>query len=970
MEKLREERAELKTETTLWLLETIASHMYFAATHIKLNWVGIRETLGYVFLTDDQKQFVNERFCNRANWRNGFFEQSVPSLGGIKIRLLKRTHQLRGVAKAGETRPTLEKQFIRLQVDPNLEKNTTSSSSSLSSSSVPAPASTPSPPSEKNATSSSSSSSPHPSSESTLVPSVHMTTRSAPSLLQIVGDNIFNDTPTDSPFAKISIQRKRMYSSGRRLDVRRAQFVLVPELRKIHDYFVKESTNLDVLEAALKELSSSSAVEASSSASAKSSSSSSSTFHTDTNTETWSAADMQYLRLAATQGNDNIARNARRQGYRHFEKTQGVERNDKYSKIPAMAVSLAQEIRKLGTFAAQTVAHGLLTQVESLTKNVSQLPQEMSMRDGLHHRQLLRSGELKYMGLRKLQMRISKRDGSNPLLVPPFHRLRTFYKLRRPGPLFDGVFAPPVPWSTSSAGGDHRHVSVIHEHGADGTVLSPRPKDPRLPFAPHVFYRFQSVLDKVFEQEIYGEILNFFEEKKLNLNNYYLRAMIAIGGDGAGMDLEKSSKQSDHCLAYGFTVVRVIAIPKTCMENGFDCLCSGHDEIGECVGPDSDVCGQLICYYHPCPQSPTSFRPIAFGYCNENRADQHLVFMNTVHVNLAHVCDNPDGYTYTPSGGGASPMTVAIELVPSKADEKWKRKEADFHAGKFRCLLCNCQRHEFKEISRWCCADTLQGRTLKRKRAHLAQEAGASRTEQYHAGSGFGGDFLPRFLKENKWHVLLQGLHAAIAVGGRMCMDVFVMCMVNHDRTYTLPKKDWNLEDHIRWNHAKHHVKRGLRQQGCHVGLRDTAKLKELTLNKKKHPALIALFCANLSPAKRAEIAILLGEMADIMSITRMSKVPASVIDGFKTRCIVWSDRLNIFFPALAWPDYMHFLISHGQEMMEALGSVGLWNEQSSEHINKILKFIVRHLSRSNMEESMQDTIGRWWDLGDPMLYK
>ena len=139
-------------------------------------------------------------------------------------------------------------------------------------------------------------------------------------------------------------------------------------------------------------------------------------------------------------------------------------------------------------------------------------------------------------------------------------------------------------------------------------------------------------------------------------------------------------------------------------------------------------------------------------------------------------------------------------------------------------------------------------------------------------------------------------------------------------------------------------------------------------MDPAKHNDLINAFIPKGDSDRREQIGKILSDMASIMKVTRATYVPSPVAGQFKQRCVEWSDYLDLCFPTLPWPHYMHYLIAHGQEMLGALGSIGFWSEQASEHCNKVVKHASKWLSRPRMDDMLCDVMGRMWDRGDPWL--
>ena len=237
------------------------------------------------------------------------------------------------------------------------------------------------------------------------------------------------------------------------------------------------------------------------------------------------------------------------------------------------------------------------------------------------------------------------------------------------------------------------------------------------------------------------------------------------------------------------------------------------------------------------------------------------------------------------------------------------------------------------------------------------------------AGNGYDGSSVSQLLYSQKHDSSVQGLHAQIAIGGRMMLHLLTLTCLNDNYYYVIQRKEWTAVRREKFKVMVKKVKGAIAAQfGSNLGLRSDGKLARITMDPSKHGKLIALFASTASLQRKMQLEKILKDMATIMKITRSTFVPAIVAETFKARCVEWSDFLDVCFPTLPWPRYMHFLISHGQEMILSLGSIGLWSEEASEHCNKLLKYNMKWLSRPNMDDMLVDVMRRMWDRGDPLL--
>ena len=797
-------------------------------------------------------------------------------------------------------------------------------------------------------------------------------------------------SPNVSPYHGAPLRRPRQYAPSNRRMCRRASGVLVPIMGGLHQMCEEDTAQLHEEYKYAKKLeedergtkkgtkrgrSSSSSGDSSSSSNGGDGGGSSvapPTKRRSTEAIDERIAEANLLELAATSTSDATHnQSTHRRAYRYannekqFEAFEDANKDSAHSDAHTLAVLLAKKLRKDKSVGGATAAREILDAV--MVKDGTKISENvLSTRTTIY--QYLRSnwGRRQYMDIRKSQLNESNKMGS-PHLLPPFNTMWNILNERLPKPLLDGEFIGPVPTTLANAHLDNRNTVCSNlEGGPNGLIVSPVPENYNLPYAPFVFWRLKSVLEASFDQEIWDVVVASFEEKNITTweEKYQLTIIVAYGGDGSGTEAV-STKQTDHLLAWGMTVMFVIATPLDDDDRlPTICVDSDHPEFGECK-----ACGQLCVYRHPHPQSPASFRITALGMVNENVKDQRRAFCGPVRKDYNDTFIN--GFKYRG-------ITLGVEGIESKADAKWLHDEHGFHSSsKHICPYCDCSRDEIKTCSECFTTRTASEIELKRAQAANAKEHGASKSETYASGSGYGGDDVANAVKENKYHIIVSGLHCQIAICGRMFLDLFVMLHLNQPRFYNSSRSEWDDEMRTVWNNAVKHVKKVISKEfSVYLGLRDAAKMSNIILDVTKwdkegvtnvnHEDLISHFVDDDNTTLKQTVRSLLKDIYDIFAIARSSTPSINEITTFQKRCIDFSHVLDRAFPHLLWPWYMHYLIAHGQDMMEMMGSIGLFNEQSSEHCNKLIKRCIKWNSRGNSPiNCLVDTIRRLWWTGD-----
>ena len=898
-------------------MDVICEHFLLSFSEQGYLWTSFTEAVQLLDHDEKVQQFVTEFFLRSPKWQSNKLIHHIPSLK-TTIHMEKRNARPRGDEGVQSNRifvRMIPEDYLTTLPQMTTRKKKTSSSSS---STTPAPS-----------------------------------TAATPHFIHAHGPNM-------SPFYARPLARRREHAPSRRMIVRRARAVLNSKISGLYDMFVEEVEEINRLNIKVSQMLQ------------QLSTSSSSTTSNGTSSKR-SLTDTQLLLYASASGETKEARNQRRLANSHTETTHramvesALAATPSYSTIVTVTVALVKEIRTLKTASSQSAAQSILSSVVSLYNPNVQSPSHLPMNHCMYTLVMSGGGRRGYMQKRKLQLSISKQ---NPLLLQPYNRVWTnTIKKRRPKPDLTSalLFCPPIPLGRDII------TSPNLMHGPDGLIISPPPTDPYLPYAPFVMYRVRSMLQCINEQEMFEIITKYFNNHQLNINNYLISEVLSIGGDGAGLDGEISTRQTTHILAYGFLLAIIMAYvidPTTRLP--VVCTADDHEEFEDCLGPGG--CGQRVVFLNPNPHS--HFCISALGMVGESQHQQHDAMMGPVQMDYNEVLDNGIEHSYTHTDPSSKICTqcslhINVEVVASKADGKW-RSCVQMHGSshKHMCMLCNTSREESKELSKHAHAYTNDDIRLLRQSATEVRERGGNLSEQYQAGSGYSGELLAEYIREEKYHILVQKLHAQINLGGTMMLDVLTLAHANDSELMSIQKKHWNVRQLYKYRAKQKEVKLYIAQHfSTHLNLRNTAKLSRLTIDPSNHVKLVETFVNESNPELKSKLLYILNEFAAIMAITGQSHVDKEVVAGFKDRCVVWSDFLDATFPTLPWPRYMHFLIAHGQEMMEVLGSIGFWCEQSSEHANKAIKYALRHLSRSNSKiNALTDTIGHLWDRRDPMV--
>ena len=874
--------------TTRLLLEMIAEHFFLHSHEIKHHWFPLRETIQYGLLKKKTKIFVSNHFLRSSFWEaSNCITITVRSLN-LDVRLEKR-HTRTQWDGAAETF------FLRMvpldynKADLSTQRKTRSTSSSSSSIST-----SPSPPSSET--------------------SFH-----------------HNTTPKDSVFNRPSVNRASQYSIRRRTAVAHAKTRLVPRIELAFKNFKEE---MDEIEKVKQQIMDEQDQEIA-------------TNSTNSSTKRAKVA-IDIVSFASSTGDE--AANDRKRAYRRVEEVKkAANGSNENSPVELLAVSLAEELRKLNSGMSRSAAHIVLKTIQQ-TINANHEAFELPYAHAVHQYIISKWSRRQYMLVRRNQLSLAK---TNQLLLPPYYRFWNYLVGRLPKHLLDGFFHPPVPLNQDNAHQNRNVVSEIHEAGPYGLTISPEPTDARLPYAPHVFWRLRAVLLSELALHMYEKLvafynkLNILEETWRHWRCHYI--VISWGGDGA-MDEKKNAGQVGHFLAMGMTLEMIVCVPRR-EKDGPRVVCQhkDHHAFKSCTH-----CGQLVL-----DEKKPPFKVTGLGQCDENKAAQRAAFVGSVTADYMDVFNN--GVTF-------KGVHFDVNGLMTKVDMKWSDKEWDFHRSSlWRCFLCNIHLEHEKECSKFCCAYSTSEMILLHQKAATARASGASNSEIYAAGQGHGGSISIELLRMNSFFRIMSGLHCALAIAGRLTFDLFIVTFLDKPVFYELEKKQWTSLMQSEWDKAHNEVKLLLGSEfSCYVSLQEDAKLQRVVLKREEHDDLIRHFVKN----KKYEAAVrrILSETCDIFDILRSSHVKQHDRETFKNRVIVWSDFINVTFPTLAWPFYMHLLIAHGQEILEAVKDVGRFNEQSSEACMKKIKYVQRWKSRPTVIDKLVDCILWLWHRDDPAV--
>ena len=105
--------------------------------------------------------------------------------------------------------------------------------------------------------------------------------------------------------------------------------------------------------------------------------------------------------------------------------------------------------------------------------------------------------------------------------------------------------------------------------------------------------------------------------------------------------------------------------------------------------------------------------------------------------------------------------------------------------------------------------------------------------------------------------------------------------------------------------------------------------------------------------------------------IYRASSVFDNARENYKSVGISMGELLIENFPFARWPNYLHKVIEHVQELLSVFGSIGSLSSEGNEAGNKLFRLIRKTFAaRNNTKDSLRDVLRVHWLYSSPALRK
>ncbi len=130
-------------------------------------------------------------------------------------------------------------------------------------------------------------------------------------------------------------------------------------------------------------------------------------------------------------------------------------------------------------------------------------------------------------------------------------------------------------------------------------------------------------------------------------------------------------------------------------------------------------------------------------------------------------------------------------------------------------------------------------------------------------------------------------------------------------------------------------------------------------LFKEKNEKVILEF---LDETDRADFAVALGKFRDLQAVYSATEPDPINIASFKAKAVSFGKFVLETYPWANWPNYMHKLIEHGQEIMQKYGTLAGMSSEGNEALNKVFRKYIRDNSfQGNMKISLENVLTTTW---------
>lgn len=122
----------------------------------------------------------------------------------------------------------------------------------------------------------------------------------------------------------------------------------------------------------------------------------------------------------------------------------------------------------------------------------------------------------------------------------------------------------------------------------------------------------------------------------------------------------------------------------------------------------------------------------------------------------------------------------------------------------------------------------------------------------------------------------------------------------------------------------------------------------------------------------RGHMKIVLDNFSKMRQVYRATEPEASAVSSYKESAVSFGKMIMQYFPYANWPNYLHKIIEHVQELIEdknGPGSIGAVSGEGNEAGNKIFRHLRKNMaSKGNTQQGLIDVLKTHWLYSSPKL--
>nr|XP_054766947.1 V(D)J recombination-activating protein 1-like [Lytechinus pictus] len=122
------------------------------------------------------------------------------------------------------------------------------------------------------------------------------------------------------------------------------------------------------------------------------------------------------------------------------------------------------------------------------------------------------------------------------------------------------------------------------------------------------------------------------------------------------------------------------------------------------------------------------------------------------------------------------------------------------------------------------------------------------------------------------------------------------------------------------------------------------------------------------SAERRHNLSSVLEKFRSLRKVYRALKPVRDKVTKCKVTAVKMGRELLDNFGYVMWPNYLHKLIEHVQDILDVPDSIGALSGEGSEAANKLFRHLRKYASRSTVEESLREVLWFHWMYTSPKL--